>query len=98
MRVGMRSAAVQAGGFACLLFVFSQGVDAYFDKQALPDQYTAHNITVAIRTIVRGLSYLLTFIFAANAVGLSGARTPCCILPLVWLAACPYLLTFIVRR
>ena len=69
----MCSAAVQAGGFAYLLFLFSQGVDGYFDKQAMPDQYTAHNITVAIRTIVRGLSYLCTFIFAANAVGLSGA-------------------------
>ena len=65
-------AAVQAGGFAYLLFLFSQGIDGYFEGQAMPDQYTAHNITVTIRTIVRGLSYLCTFIFAANAVGLSG--------------------------
>ena len=65
---------MQAGGFAYLLFLFSQGVDGYFEGQAIPEQYTAHNITVSIRTIVRGLSYLCTFIFAANAVGLSGAR------------------------
>ena len=66
-------AAVQAGGFAYLLFLFSQGVDGYFEGQAMPAQYTAHNITITVRTIVRGLSYLCTFIFAANAVGLSGA-------------------------
>jgi hypothetical protein len=69
-------AAAQAGGFAYLLFLLSQGVDGYFEGQAMPEQYTAHNITVAIRTIVRGLSYLCTFIFAANAVGLSGEKAP----------------------
>ncbi|BDA45070.1 hypothetical protein COCOBI_06-5500 [Coccomyxa sp. Obi] len=67
-------AAVQAGGFAYLLFLFTSTVDGYFDGQQLPDQYTARNITITIRTIVRGLAYLCTFIFAANAVGL-GALT-----------------------
>ncbi|EIE21091.1 hypothetical protein COCSUDRAFT_33788 [Coccomyxa subellipsoidea C-169] len=64
-------AAVQAGVFAYLLYLFSSNVDGYFERQPLPDQYTARNITVAISTIVRGLSYLITFIFGANAVGLS---------------------------
>ena len=67
-----RRAAVQAGVFAYLLYLFSSNVDGYFERQPLPDQYTARNITVAISTIVRGLSYLITFIFGANAVGLSG--------------------------
>ena len=44
-----------------------------FDRQAMPDQFTARNITVTVRTITRGLAYLATFIFGANAVGLSGA-------------------------
>ena len=38
----------------------------------LPNQLTARNITITVRTIVRGLSYLLTFLFAANTVGLTG--------------------------
>ncbi len=67
---------MQAGGFAYLLFLFTSTVDGYFDGQQLPDQYTARNITITIRTIVRGLAYLCTFIFAANAVGLSGEFTP----------------------
>ena len=35
-------------------------------------QYTARNIAVTLRTVGRGLAYLLTFIFAANAAGLAG--------------------------
>ncbi|KAK9908155.1 hypothetical protein WJX75_003460 [Coccomyxa subellipsoidea] len=66
--------AVQTGACAYGLYLFATNVDGYFEGQQLPDQYTARNITVTIRTIVRGLSYLITFIFAANAVGL-GALT-----------------------
>jgi hypothetical protein len=47
-------------------------VDAFFETFELPEGYTAHNIAVTLRTVGRGLSYLLTFIFAANAAGLGG--------------------------
>lgn len=49
-------------------------MDGYFDGQEIPSQYTAHNITVTLRTVIRGLAYLLTFLFGANALGLAGTR------------------------
>ncbi|KAK9840145.1 hypothetical protein WJX74_004163 [Apatococcus lobatus] len=64
--------ALQAAGLCWLLFQACQGVDAYFAKQALSDQRTIHNITVAMRTIVSGMTYLGTFICGANALGLTG--------------------------
>ena len=64
--------ALRLGGFACLLYLLSTNVDNYFEGQALPSQLTARNITITVRTIVRGLSYLLTFLFAANTIGLTG--------------------------
>ncbi|KAK9811259.1 hypothetical protein WJX72_000726 [[Myrmecia] bisecta] len=64
--------AAQAAFFTYLLFQLSTNVDAYFGRQQLPDQFTARNITVTLRTVIQGLSYLATFIFAANAVGLTG--------------------------
>ncbi|KAK9825156.1 hypothetical protein WJX81_006625 [Elliptochloris bilobata] len=63
--------AVQAGAMAYGMWLVSTGVDAYFDRQAMPGQYTVRNITVTIRTVTRGLAYLATFIFGANAIGLS---------------------------
>lgn len=61
------------------MWLLSTGIDAYFARQALPDQYTVHNITVTIRTVTLGLSYLATFIFGVNAIGLFGAActAPC---------------------
>ena len=57
---------------AALLFALCTKLDAFFDGVDLPDGYTQRNIAVTLRTIGRGLSYLLTFIYAANAVGLGG--------------------------
>ena len=54
------------------LFQLCGLVDGYFARQELPEQYTAHNITVTLRTVIRGLSYLMTFLFGVNCVGLSG--------------------------
>lgn len=62
---------VQAGTISYLLYLLSTRVDGYFAKQDLPTQYTAHNVAVLIQTVVRGLMYLVTFIFAANATGLA---------------------------
>ena len=67
-----RRSALRLGGFACLLYLLSTNVDNYFEGQALPNQLTARNITITVRTIARGLSYLLTFLFAANTIGLTG--------------------------
>ncbi|KAL4534899.1 hypothetical protein Ndes2526A_g05764 [Nannochloris sp. 'desiccata'] len=61
----------QAGTICYLLFLLSTSVDGYFQQQDLPSQYTARNITVLIQTVSRGLVYLATFIFGANAVGLA---------------------------
>jgi Protein of unknown function (DUF3082) len=66
------SGALQAGVVAALLFALCTKLDAFFDGVDLPDGYTQRNIAVTLRTIGRGLSYLLTFIYAANAVGLGG--------------------------
>jgi hypothetical protein len=64
--------ALQAGVCAFLLWQVCTRVDAFFETFELPEGYTAHNIAVTLRTVGRGLSYLLTFIFAANAAGLGG--------------------------
>lgn len=71
----------QAGVICYLLFQASTAVDAYFDRQNLPDittQYTAHNVAVLVQTVCRGLVYLITFIFGANALGLAGAQGVAC--------------------
>lgn len=67
------SGAAQAGVICWALFQVTQLVDGYFALRALPEQYTAHNIAVLVQTVVRGLAYLITFIFGANALGLTGA-------------------------
>jgi hypothetical protein len=45
----------------------------------MPDAYTARNIAVTVRTILIGLLYLITFIFSANAVGLTGEGGRLCV-------------------
>jgi hypothetical protein len=47
-------------------------VESAIAVQALPDAYTARNIAVTVRTIIVGLLYLVTFIFSANTLGLTG--------------------------
>ena len=67
-------AAAQAGACAAALYAVCLGVDAFLEGRDLPDAYSARNIAVTLRTIGRGMAYLLTFIFGANAVGLTGER------------------------
>jgi hypothetical protein len=64
--------AAQAGGIGFGLFIFSSKMTAIIGQQSLPDAYTARNITVTVRTILQGLTWLATFIFCTNAVGLFG--------------------------
>ena len=61
----------QAGTICYLFYLLSRVVDDYFLHQDLPSQYTARNITLLIQSVVRGLVYLVTFIFGANATGLA---------------------------
>lgn len=61
----------QAGTICFLFYLLSKVVDDYFAHQDLPLQYTARNITLLIQSVVRGLVYLITFIFGANATGLA---------------------------
>jgi hypothetical protein len=74
----MSSGAAQAGVICYLLYLLSTKVDGYFDAQQLPSQYTARNVAVLIQTVVRGLAYLITFIFGANAAGLTGVCLSLC--------------------
>lgn len=64
--------AAQASFFTYLLFLFSNSISGYFSQQGLPDNYTARNMSVTFRTAIAGLAYLATFIFGANAAGLTG--------------------------
>ena len=83
-----RSGALQAGGIAFVLLLAARAVDSFFEGQPMPDaavNYTAHNVTVLVQTIARGLVYLATFIFSANALGLSGAS---CALSRAWRLCC----------
>jgi len=59
----------QAGTICFGFYMLSRFVDDYFVHQELPDQYTARNVTLLIQSVVRGLVYLVTFIFGANATG-----------------------------
>ena len=64
--------AFQALAVATLLYQVCVRVDAFFDGAGLPDGYTQRNVAVTLRTVGRGLAYLLTFIYAANGLGLAG--------------------------
>lgn len=64
--------AAQAAVIAYGLFIFSSKVTNIIAVQDLPAGYTAANIATTVRTIIVGLVYLATFIFSANAVGLTG--------------------------
>lgn len=63
--------AAQAAALCAVLWTLTSGLSGYFDARPLPSNYTASNLTVAVKTAVEGLAYLLTFLFGANAVGLS---------------------------
>lgn len=55
-----------------LLWYFAGLVETLFDAAPPSDQYAVRNVTGTLRSIVTGLVYLATGLFAANAVGLSG--------------------------
>eukprot|EP00252_Welwitschia_mirabilis_P012120 TRINITY_DN2697_c0_g1_i4.p1 TRINITY_DN2697_c0_g1~~TRINITY_DN2697_c0_g1_i4.p1 ORF type:complete len:261 (-),score=48.31 TRINITY_DN2697_c0_g1_i4:97-879(-) len=62
--------AVIAGAVSYVLYNFSVGVESALNQQELSSDYSVRQITITIRTIIIGVSYLATFIFAANTIGL----------------------------
>ena len=69
-----------AFGISFVLFNVSGLVQDYLDNYAVPNQATVRNVFVALKTAVEGLSYLLSFMFAANAAGLA-MMAPAMIVP-----------------
>ena len=57
-------------GISVVLYAFASKVSASFDGKALPESETVRQISITVRTIVEGLTYLATFVYAANGVGL----------------------------
>lgn len=53
-----------------VLFNLSEMLQEYLDAYPVPNQMAVRNIAVALKTILQGGSYLLSFMFAANAAGL----------------------------
>lgn len=66
--------AAQAAGLGMGLLFFSTKMTALIGTSPLPEAYTARNISVAVRTMIEGLSWLATFVFLLNAVGLTGEQ------------------------
>ena len=63
---GITGIAISAG-----LYIFASKISSGFDNSSLPESYTARQISITVRTIVEGLVYLATFVYAANGVGLT---------------------------
>lgn len=63
---------VIAGAICLVLYWLTANVDTRLMAVELPDQYTARNVVVTLRTVVIGIMYLATFVFGANCVGLLG--------------------------
>jgi hypothetical protein len=55
---------------AFVLYGFTQTIVGTMDGKAVPENYQARQITITVRTIVCGLAYLATFVYAANGTGL----------------------------
>ena len=62
--------AATVGAISVVLFVLSSKIDGYISSIELPDQYTVRQVSVTLKTIVVGLSYLACFIYGANTLGL----------------------------
>jgi hypothetical protein len=58
------------------LYLFTSQLQVSLDNTPLPDAYTARNISITVRTILLGISWLATFVFAANSLGLLGEHVP----------------------
>lgn len=61
---------VSAGVIALILYKFATTIEASLNRQTISDNYSVRQITITIRTIVNGLTYLATFVFGLNSLGL----------------------------
>ena len=67
------SGALISGGFAFALYSLTSAIaQAFANKPLHTANFTAQNISVAVRTLVVGMSTLATGIFAITALGLLG--------------------------
>ncbi|CAM6037919.1 unnamed protein product [Sphagnum compactum] len=65
------SGAVMAAIIALVLYKFTTTVEAGFSDKAVSSNYSIRNLTITVRTIITGICYLATFVFAANSIGLT---------------------------
>lgn len=65
------SGAVMAAIISLVLYKFTTTVEAGFSDKAVSSNYSIRNLTITVRTIITGLCYLATFVFAANSIGLT---------------------------
>ncbi|CAM6115363.1 unnamed protein product [Calypogeia fissa] len=63
--------AAVAGVIALGLYKFTATVETGFSVKAVSQDYSIRNLTITVRTIITGLCYLATFVFAANSIGLT---------------------------
>lgn len=61
---------ISAGVITLILYKFATTVDAGLNRQSISDNYSVRQITITVRTIVNGLTYLATFVFGLNSLGL----------------------------
>ncbi|RDX62112.1 hypothetical protein CR513_59588, partial [Mucuna pruriens] len=61
---------ISAGVIALILYKFATTIEASLNRQTISDNYSVRQITITIRTIVNGLTYLATFVFGLNSLGL----------------------------
>ncbi|KAJ1379263.1 hypothetical protein SESBI_47034 [Sesbania bispinosa] len=61
---------ISAGIIALIFYKFATTIEAALNRQTISDSFSVRQITITIRTIVNGLTYLATFVFALNSLGL----------------------------
>ncbi|XP_004497411.1 uncharacterized protein [Cicer arietinum] len=62
--------AISAGVISLILYRFASTIEAALNRQSISDDFSARQITITVRTIINGLTYLATFIFGLNSLGL----------------------------
>ncbi|XP_058773629.1 uncharacterized protein LOC131647821 [Vicia villosa] len=62
--------AVSAGVISLIMYKFATIIEAGLSRQTISEDFSARQITITVRTIINGLTYLATFIFGLNSVGL----------------------------
>ncbi|XP_061358219.1 uncharacterized protein LOC133302463 [Gastrolobium bilobum] len=61
---------ISAGVIALILYKFATTIEASLNRQTISDNFSVRQITITIRTIINGLTYLATFVFGLNSLGL----------------------------